>query len=227
MMSKFHTLFLATVNSLKDRNVSVSEIQSRVATKFNASNSLAIAYDSSDSPIWHLIIPGLMNANNVDEIMICIGRCCSFVTFRILELIVDHNGTEDDKLNVIKYKKELNTYSQQHVLKHPLQISKLSNGRINLFVKLDDTYEKCKIERLIEFVHNFLDVIKCSFAIKLCCFEPQHGCALTFQLPFALLPYIFPLSSNNQAALANMGVDKLWLSHQISRGESLVFLLGS
>ena len=107
----------------------------------------------------------------------------------------------------------------------PSELGKLNSDQANMFVKLDDTYKNCTLRNLHLFVSRLWSIFNISTAtgLKLCHLEP--GCLkLTFQLPFSALQDIFPLSSEQEAALAGLGVDNLWLIYQFNRRQYQVGL---
>ena len=87
-----------------------------------------------------------------------------------------------------------------------------------MFVTLDQTFESCTVRNLELFVDNLRKTLNISAGavFKLCHITPG-SLKLTFQLPFSVLQDIFPLSSEQEAALADLGVDNLWLIYQFNR----------
>ena len=214
IMKKFQVLFSATTKSLKRRNVSITEILCHLV----GLGSLKPTFKDQDLP-FRCQLPGLRNAKNVDEVMLCIGDYCSFFNFQMLECIIDSLGTDQDKVNLSKYKEEFCEYAERHVFKCPAEVGKMSKeDHAEMFIKLDDTYENCTVGNLHLFVRKLQEVLNTSSisGLKLCRIEP--GCLkLTFQLPFSILQDIFPLSSEQEAALTGLGVDNLWLIYQFNR----------
>lgn len=220
-MNKFQTLFSATTESLKERKVSISEILCQVV----GLGSAQPIFEDQELPSFRCHILGLQIAKSIDEVMLCIGNYCSFFNYQMMEFIINNLGTKQDKANLEMYKKEFHAYAQRHVFECPSEVGKLSEEDAKMFVKLDDTFKKCKLEELAVFVNKLQDTLKCSFinGFKLCRFDP--GCLkLTFQLPFSVLQEIFPLSVEQEAILAGLGVNNLWLIYQFKRQQHQVYL---
>ena len=221
IMNKFQEFFSATTKSLKERNVSVVAILCHLV----GLGSLKPTFKDQDLP-FRCQLPGLKNAKSIDDVMFCIGDYCSFFNSQMLERIVDNLGTDQDKVNLSKYREEFREYAERHVFKCPSEVGKMSKeSHAEMFIKLDDTYENCTVGNLHVFVRKLQDILKTSAisGLKLCHIEP--GCLkLTFQLPFSVLQDIFPLSSKQEANLAGLGVDNLWLIYQFNRQQYQVEL---
>ena len=221
IMNKFQELFSATTKSLKKRSVSVTEILCHLV----GLGSLKPTFLDQGLP-FRCQLPGLKSTKNVDEVMLCIGDYCSFFNSQMLECIIENLGTDQDEENLSKYRAEFRKYAERHVFECPSEVGKMSKeDHAEMFIKLDDTYENCTVGNLCVFVRKLQDILKTSSTsgLKLCRTEP--GCLkLTFQLPLSVLQDIFPLSSEQEADLAGLGVDNLWLIYQFKRQQYQVEL---
>ena len=207
IMKKFRKLFSATTKSLKDRKVPIPEILCELV----GLGSLSPTYDYSKNLPFGCQLPELRKAENTDEVMLCIGEYCSFFYFEMLECIIDNLGTAQDKTNLKKYKEEFQKYAERHVFECPSEICEMTKrGHISMFVTLDDAYKNCNVSNIHLFVSNLEDVLNISSGsgLKLCRIEPG-SLKLTFQLPLSVLQDIFPLSSEQEVALAGLGVMQL------------------
>ena len=207
MMKKYQKLFSATTKSLKDRKVPISEILCQVA----GLGPQGPIFDCSDLPAFGCKLPGLSQAKNTDEVMLCIGNYCSFFYFEMLECIINNLGTEQDKMNLTKYEEELQVYAKRHVFECPSELCEVSNeGHANMFVTLDDAYKNCNVSNLHLFVSKLRELLNLSSGsgLKLCRIAPG-SLKLTFQLPHAVQQATFPLSSQQEEALASLGVTEL------------------
>ena len=212
IMNKFRKLFSATTKSLKEREVPITEILCHLVVL----GPLKPTYSDLSLPAFRCQLPKLKQAKNVDEVMLCIGDYCSFFDYEMLECIIDNVGTEQDTTNLLQYKEEFRKYAERHVFKCPSKISEVnSEGHISMFVTLDDTYDNCTVSKLHHFVGTLKQVLNISSGtgLKLRHVEPG-SLKLTFQLPYSSLQDIFPLTSQQEAALSGLGVDKLWLIYQ-------------
>ena len=200
LIKKFHSLCLATSESLKMSSMSPNDIRSRLISE---------VLPPTSQVMWQQI----PEFRNVDEIMQYVTKCCSFMTFKMLESVILTTGLDQEHL--CQYKEDLCKYSQMYVLQSRLEIGKISDeGHVEMHVKLTSSYQKCKIAELLDKVHMLQDALKFSFIIKLCRmeFNFHQRYLLTFQLPFHVLQHIFPLSTECKSRLTTLGVETLWLN---------------
>ena len=150
--------------------------------------------------------------------MSVISRYCSFFNFRILEHIIEELGSAEDAANLSKYKAEFNEYAKRHVFQCPSEVGTVTSGDAKMFVILDETFNKCSLSTLHLFCSNLREILNLSpgSGLKLCQIEPG-SLKLTFQLPYSLLPDIFPLTEEQESALAKLGVTKLWLIYAFNK----------
>ena len=150
---------------------------------------------------------------------------CSFFNYHIIEHIISVLGTEQDQRNLLKYKEEFAEYGRRHVFECPPKFGEKSDCCADMFVVLDKNYDNCTVSNLDLFVINLHKILNISSGTGL---KLQHielgSLKLTFQLPFSVLQDIFPLSSEQESALAGLGVDNLWLVYQFNRQQNQVEL---
>ena len=213
MIDKFQDLFSATTLSLKQRKTTVTEILCNLV----GLGPLPPAYKGLDLPEFSQQFPKLMQSKTIDEAMVVIGTYCSFFNFRMIEHIVNKLGTRRDRKNLEKYREEFDKYAERHVCECPAEVGTVSDGLANMFVTLDKTFDSCTVSGLELFVENLRKILKISTGavFKLTHIAPG-SLKLTFQLPYSLLQDIFPLSSEQEAALNGMGVVNLWLTYQFN-----------
>ena len=206
IIKKYQKLFSATTKSLKDRKVRIPEILCHLV----GLGPLTPTFDYSNLPSFGCQLPGLEKAENIDEVMLCIGHYCSFFYFEMLECIIDNLGTKRDKLNLSEYKEDFQKYAERHVFECPSEVGEMSEGHASIIVTLDDAYKNCSVSNLHLFVSNLQEVLNISSGsgFKLCRIEPG-SLKLIFQLPFCVIQAIFPLSSEQEAALTKMGIVQL------------------
>ena len=213
MIDKFQDLFSDTTQSLKQRKMTVTELLCNLV----GLGPLPPAYKGLDLPEFSQQLPKLMQSKTTDEAMLVIGTYCSFFNFRMIEKIINKLGTRQDRKNLEKYREEFDRYAERHVFKCPAEVGTVSEGLANMFVTLDETFNSCTVRVLDLFVENLRKTLKISTGavFKLTRITPG-SLKLTFQLPYSLLQDIFPLSSEQEAALNGMGVVNLWLIYQFN-----------
>ena len=228
MINKFQDLFSATTKSLKQQKISVNELLCNLV----GLGPLPPAYKGLDLPEFSRKLPELTKSNKIDDAMLIIGTYCSFFNFHMIEHIINKLGTRQDRKNLEKYREEFDKYAERHVFECPAEVGTVSEGLANMFVTLDKTFDSCTVSVLDLFVENLRKTLKISTGavFKLTYITPG-SLKLTFQLPYSLLQDIFPLSSEQEAALNGMGVVNLWLIYQFNstkvatKGEGNVKLL--
>ena len=208
MIQKFQDLFSATAESLKQRKISVQEIICHLV----GLGPSPPAYKDLNLPTFRRKLPELTNAKTVDAAMVVIGNYCSFFNYYMIEHIIKRLGTRQDKKNLEKYKKEFGEYAERHVFEYPSEVGTMSEGLAEMVVTLDETYENYTVKYLELFISNLRKIlnISSSAVFKLCHVAPG-SLKLTFQLHRSMIEDIFPLTSEQEAELAKLGVDNLTL----------------
>ena len=214
MMFKFQRLFSSTTISLNKRKVPSQDICSRV----QCLGSLTPVFEDSGLPVFRQQIPKLQQARTADDAMSVINGYCSFFNFHILELIIEQLGSSEDVANLSDYKKDFSEYAKRHVFQCPSEIGTMTFGDAKMFVTLDETFNKCSLSTLYLFCSNLCQILNLSpgSGLKLCQIEPG-SLKLTFQLPFSLLQDVFPLTEEQESAIARLGVEKLWLIYTFNK----------
>ena len=216
MMHKFQKLFSSVKRSLKVRSITSQDICGHV----ECLGSLRPVFEDSGLPVLRQQIPKLQQAETVDGAMSIISGYCSFFNFHILESIVEELGSPEDAANLSDYKKDFSEYAKRHVFQCPLEVGAVTSDDAKMFVTLDDTFNKCSLNTLHLLCSDLREVLNLSpgSGLKLCQIEPG-SLKLMFQLPFSLLQdnTIFPLTNLQESALAQLGVEKLWLIYSFDK----------
>ena len=220
MMYNFQKLFTSTRKSLVDRQISVKDLLKHL----DCLGSIKPNFEGSELPLLDCKLPELRKSENVDDAMSVISRYCSFFNYRIVEEIIDNVGSEQDKANLKKFKEEFSEYAQRHIFECPAELGVMSEiGHANMFVTLDATYESYTISHLYAFVNNLERVLKIPVMSLRLCRIGGGSLKLIFQLPLSLQQIIFPLSSEQEEALAGLGVEQLSCGdYQFTRQENEV-----
>ena len=206
MMYKFQELFTSTRDSLRKRKVSVEEL----VYHLECLGQLKPTFDDSGEPVLRHQFSELGKTESIDRAMSVINKYCSFFNYRMIEHIIKKLGTEQDNLNLAKYKEDFAKYGERHVFKCPSEVDEMSEeGQANMFVTLDDSFDNCNVNHLSAFVSNLQKVLNISnITLRLCHIGPG-SLKLIFQLPLLVQQAIFPLSSDQEADLVCLGVMQL------------------
>lgn len=203
MEYKFQELFKATRKSLVERKIAVGELLKHL----DCLGSIKPLYKGTTLPVLGCQLPELRKTASVDDAMSVISGYCSFFNFRIVECIIENLGTDQDKTNLEKYKEKFSEYAQRHVFECPAELGEIDEeSHANMFVTLDATYDSYTASHLCSFVGNLQRVLKIpAMSLRLCRIGPG-SLKLIFQLPHSIQQTTFPLSSDQEAALGNIGV---------------------
>ena len=212
MEYKFQELFKATRISLVERKIAVGELLKHL----DCLGSIKPLYKGTTLPVLGCQLPELRKTASVDDAMSVISGYCSFFNFRIIECIVENLGTDQDKINLKKYSEEFSVYAQRHVFECPAELGEIDEeSHANMFVTLDATYDSYTASHLCSFVGNLQRVLKIpAMSLRLCRIGPG-SLKLIFQLPHSVQQTTFPLSSDQEAALGNIGVVLLSCGHYL------------
>ena len=135
----------------------------------------------------------------------------SFFNYHLIEHIIDMLGTEEIKAELKKYKTNFQEYAKRRVYECPSQFGPVSKvGHADIIVKIDSRYENYTLTEIEDFGQELSDLLEVSSkgVLRLC--WVQKGCfQLMFQIPSFLKEEIFPLSREQERALAAKGVIRL------------------
>ena len=220
MMYKFQNLFTSTKKSFRARQVAVKDL----AQHLKGLGQLKPTFkDTGELPLRHRLIE-LEKKESVDDAMSIVFDYCSFFNYRMLEHIINELGDEEDKTNLARYKEDFARYGERHIFECPAIVGEMSEeGQANMFVTLDDSFDNCNVNHLYAFVSNLEKVLRMdNVSLRLCRIAPG-SLKLIFQLPLSVQRGIFPLSCDQESALAGLGVVHLSCGdYQFNRQEKMV-----
>ena len=129
----------------------------------------------------------------------------------MIEHIVNELGTEQDRVELQNYEREFDEYSKRRIYECPLVYGSMSDAdHAELVVKLDSVYEEFTVKELKKFQYRLSRTLHVSSQSVLRLLQVEEGCLqLIFQVPSFVQQEIFPLSSEQESALAAEGVIRL------------------
>ena len=204
MMHKFQELFSATIKSLKERKVTVKELLNHIGCL------VAIEPVYEDSKLGQLQYE-LPKAETIDDVMAIVREYSSFFNYQMIKNIINHFGGEEDRKNLATYLQEFAEYAKRKVYECPCEVGQISEaGRSNMFVTLDKSYDNCTVSSLKNFERKLAKLLNVSsdVVVTLCRILPG-SLQLIFQIPLSIQKTIFPLSSEQEVALTELGVVQL------------------
>ena len=207
IIRKFWRLHSRVYESLRQRDVPVE----RLVVHLSSLGAFDPVSKDSQKPVLQTFSQELQNAESIENVLLAIKDYFSFFNYHVIEHIVDELGTDQDRVELLNYKKAFEEYSKRRIYEcPPVYGPMIVADHADLVVKLDSVYEKFTVKELKKFEYR-LSRIFCvtpQSVLRLC--RVEEGCLqLIFQIPSFVQQEIFPLSSEQERALAAEGVIRL------------------
>ena len=204
IVRKFGHLHSRVYESLCERNVPVAKL----VTHLLSLGAFDPVHKESQKPALQTFFQELRNAKSIEDVLYIIKDCISFFNYHVIEHIVNELGTYQDRVELQSYEREFDGYSKRRVYEcPPVYGSKNNADHVDLVVKIDSVFEEFTVKELKKFQYR-LGRIFCvtpQSVLRLC--RVEEGCLqLIFQVPLFVQQEIFPLSSEQESALAAEGV---------------------
>ena len=207
IMIRFQQLLSTVYESLRGRNISVD----RLVTHLLSLGVFDPVFKDSQKPLLTTFSKELWNAGTIEKVLYIIKDYFSFFNYHVIEHIVNGLGTDQDRDELQNYKKDFHQYSKRRIFECPPVYGPLSNAdHTDLVLKVDSAYDQFTVEELENFEYRLSRILHVSpqSVLRLC--RVEEGCLqLIFQLPSFVQQDIFPLSSEQERALAAEGVIRL------------------
>ena len=204
---QFQYLVSTTLISLEKQQVTVHRFLPHLMT-FGADEPVL---KDSQAPVFDQRLGDLEKAGDLLEVFMGLKDYMSFFNYHLIEHIINVLGTEDVKAELKKYKTNFQQYAKRRVYECPPQFGPVSIvGHADILVKIDSRYENYTLAEIEDFVQELSDLLGVSSkgVLRLC--WVQKGCfELMFQIPSFVQQEIFPLSGEQERALAAKGVIRL------------------
>lgn len=203
IMIQFYTLLSKLYDSLKDRNFPVDDLKQHLM--------VLDAFDDDDQhqPVFFEQKDKLAQASTINNVFDVIRVFCSFFNYDLIEHLIGIVGTEEDKARFEEYESKFADYAKRRVYECPPKTGVRASGQCDIYIKLESRFEKLSLNDLREFRINISKLLKVSqHVIYLCCIA--KGCIrLTFTVPLFVKQRVFPLTSQQESALSQLGVRQL------------------
>ena len=207
IVHQFWYLHSRIYKSLCERNVPVDKL----VTHLLSLGAFDPVYKDCQKPALQTFFQELQNAGNIEKVLFIIRDYISFFNYRVVEHIVDGLGTDHDRVELQNYNKEFDKYSKRRIYECPPEYGSMSDAdHADLVLKLDSVYEKFTVKELRNFEYRLSRIfcVKPQCVLRLC--RVEEGCLqLIFQVPAFVQQEIFPLSSDQERALAAETVIRL------------------
>ena len=207
IMIRFQELVSTTIESLISQNVSLDKLVSHVMTL----GAFKPVFKESQVALFQFCFQKLEVANTIPKIFLVLKDYFSFFNYHIIEHIVKKLGTEENKVELQRYKENFNRYAKRRIFECSPEFGPVSDaGHADIFVKVDLQYENYTVEEVQVFRHKLSEILRVSSqgVLRLC--RVEKGCfQFTFQVPSFVQQEIFPLSREQEKALLVEGVIQL------------------
>ena len=207
IVHKFWHLHSRVYESLRKQNIPVG----RLVAHLLSLHAFDPIYKDLQKPALQSFIKELRSAGSIEDVLFIIRDYISFFNYHVIEHIVEGLGTDQDRAELQNYEREFDEYSKRRIYECPPEYGPKSDAeQVDLVVKVDSVFEEFTVKELKKFQYRLSRVfcVSSQSALRLC--RVEEGCLqLIFQVPSFVQEEIFPLSSEQQSALAAEGVTKL------------------
>jgi len=210
IIHKFWHLHSTIYESLRQRNIPVERLVVHLLS-LGAFDPVSKDSQKCQKPVFQTFSEELRASETIEDVLLVIEDYFSFFNYHVIEHIVNKLGTDQDKIELQNYKKEFDEYSKRRIYECPPVYGSMSKANhAVLIMKLDSVYEKFTVKELKKFEYRLSRIFCVSpqSVLRLC--QVEEGCLqLIFQVPSFVQQEIFPLSSEQESALAAAGVIRL------------------
>ena len=207
IVHKFWHLHSRVYKSLCERNVPVDKLVAHLLSL----HAFDPVYKDSQKPALQPFIKELRSAKSIEDVLFIIRDYFSFFNYRVIEHIVDGLGTDQDRVELQNYERDFDEYSKRRVYECPPEYGSKSDAEhVDLVVKVDSVFEEFTVKELKKFQYRLgrIFCVSPQSVLRLC--RVEEGCLqLIFQVPSFVQQEIFPLSSEQEKALAAESVIRL------------------
>ena len=207
IVMQFQKLVSATMTSLTKRHILLTDIVSHIMTL----GAFDQVYDGQQVPAFHHRYKELQAADTVSKIFLVLKDYFSFFNYHIIEHIITTCGTKKDKHKMQRYSKRFDQYAKRRIFECNPQFGPESDtNHADVFVKVDSQYENYTVTEVERFRCQLSKLLHVSSqgVLRLC--RVEKGCfQLIFQVPSFVQQKIFPLSREQERALAEERVIRL------------------
>ena len=207
IMHKFWRLHSRVYESLRKQNIPVG----RLVAHLLSLHAFDPVYKDLQKPALQSFIKELRSAGSIEDVLFIIRDYVSFFNYHVIEHIVEGLGTNQDRAELQNYKREFDEYSKRRVYECPPEYGPKSDAQhVDLVVKVDSVFEEFTVKELKKFQYRLgrIFCVSPQSVLRLC--QVEEGCLqLIFQVPSFVQQVIFPLSSEQEIAVAAEGVIRL------------------
>ena len=207
IIMRFQQLVSTTIKSLQSQCIPPDELVSHVMTL----GAFDPVIKKPQVPLFQYCFQELKNADTIPKVFLILNDYFSFFNYDIVEHIINVLGTPEDKTELQRYKEDFYQYTSRRVYECIPQFGPVSKtNHADIFVKVDSRYDNYTLAEIKGFCNKLSEILHVSSGgvLRLC--RVEKGCfQLTFQVPSFVQQDIFPLSREQERALASKGITRL------------------
>lgn len=200
-------------NSLKANQVDPIEIAEDLLMVKAVTKQLQS--DTDVPELFHRIRKDLMSAKAIRDIMYHIALFVSFFNYNVVERIVHKHGSDIDKENFENYLKKFEEFCKRRATEVPSNVDCQDPHSKCFKVKVESDFERTYTVKAVHlFREKFCTILRVTEP-SLRLLSLQEGCILlTFLIPTFVVPFVFPLTQEQERALFAEGVTKYALADE-------------
>jgi len=207
MKLQFASLVTRTCDSIEDR---ISVV--RFTRNILALGAFEPAPGSRDRSLLDEHKEEIKKAQSISEIFVILNSYWNYLTYDVLEYIIQHCGTNDDEENLKCYNEELDKFCKRRIveLSPESQNGNTLNPKQKKFTVKLNFHKDCTCEEHLQIRGRIAKILKVNLAV-LVLIGMDEGCVqLTFLIPKFVAEEIFPLSDDQTSVLSkNVSVIRL------------------
>ena len=206
-MLRFQGLVSLTILSLKKQQIPITDLVLHIMTL----GAFDPVYKEPQISTFHHYFRDLKSADTVSKVFLVLADYFSFFNYHVIEHIITVCGTREDKENLLRYKEKFDEYAKRRIFEcHPCFGPESETDHTDVFVKVDSQYENFTLIEVERFCRHLSKILRVSSqgVLRLC--QVEKGCfQLMFQMPSFVQQKVFPLSREQEKALAEERVIRL------------------
>ena len=202
---RFHTLCNKFFDSLDEQHIPLKKLVRhlkglKALKKVNSSKSASVVQS------YEYVLDNITDIESVKDL---IEEYSTFFDFRPVEYMIENVGLEKDRQRLEKYKENFEHYIKRRVFECPCEVGPSdAPNSTKLCVKLESDYDK--LVELKQFQCQLSLILEVSVHV-LRLSSVKDGCIqLTFLIPDFVQEAIFPLSTEQEIAMKELGIIQLW-----------------
>ena len=182
-------------------------------------NKFFVSLEEQDIPVRRLLLflkddcvqQQVSGITTLEDVITFIKRNSTFYDYQLVKYMIRSTGTDMDEQQLKEYERTFAHYAQRRIYECPSTFGTTSESDedTKLHLKLDSMYDKCKLDELKKIQYRLCSILRISVCVYRL-MSVERGCfMLTLVTPHHVQGATFPLSTEQEGQLAEMGVLQL------------------